>query len=281
MYFYILYILYIPYILNILNILKMTLYQIDAFAKSVFQGNPAAVVPLAEWLPDELLQHIAAENNLSETAYFVDKGDHYHLRWFTPAKEVRLCGHATLASAHVLFEHLGYEGNEIRFQALAGELRVHKEGTRLVLDFPADFPKPGGADTELIERILGVQPLDMCHGLDDILVRIESKAALDGLQPDFALMRQLDTRGLIVTTIGTDTDIASRCFFPTYGIDEDPVTGSAHTLLTPYWANILGRNTLTAVQGGARIGYLECALAGDRVNISGEAKTYLVGEICW
>ncbi len=259
----------------------MTLYQIDAFAKAVFQGNPAAVVPLAEWLPDSVLQQIAAENNLSETAYFVDKGDHYHLRWFTPAKEVRLCGHATLASAYVLFEHLGYQGTEIRFLALAGELKVRKEGSLLVLDFPADFPEATDADPGLIELILGVKPLDMCQGLDDILVRIESKTALDALQPDFTLMRQLDTRGLIVTTNGTDTDIASRCFFPTYGIDEDPVTGSAHTLLTPYWANILGRNSLTAVQGGARTGYLECALAGDRVKISGEAKTYLVGEIYW
>lgn len=259
---------------------KYAIYQVDAFAEKVFQGNPAAVVPLETWLPDELLQAIAAENNLSETAYFVHKGDHYHLRWFTPTVEVRLCGHATLASAHVLFEHLGYPEREIRFQALAGELRVRKNGDLLTLDFPADPPAPANLDKTPFEQMLGTAVLDVQRGQDDILVRIGTQSELRTLTPDLNFIRNLpDARGLIITAPGESTDIASRCFFPAYGVDEDPVTGSAHTVLTPYWVKQLGKTRLTAVQGGNRIGFLECALMDDRVEISGKASTYLTGNI--
>jgi len=257
---------------------EFTIYQVDAFAEEVFEGNPAAVIPLTEWLPDDVLQSIAAENNLSETAYFIDQGDHYHLRWFTPAKEVRLCGHATLASAHVLFEHLGFEQEEITFKALGGTLKVRKQGMLLTMDFPADRFQESD-DAKLVMEALGIPILDIVRGTDDILVRIDSEAQLQSLEPDFAAIAKLPYRGVIVTAPGTETDVASRGFYPNYGIDEDPVTGSAHTLLTPYWSKLLEQETFSAVQGSKRKGYLRCTSKGDRVEISGPAKTYLKGII--
>jgi PhzF family phenazine biosynthesis protein len=258
--------------------MELTIYQVDAFAHQVFQGNPAAIIPLQNWLPDELLQSIAAENNLSETAYFIDHGDYLHLRWFTPAKEVRLCGHATLASAHVLFQHLDSKNDQLRFKTLGGELLVKKEPGKYVMDFPFDPPKTA-APLPLMEQALDVRVLDTVRGLDDILVRIGTEAELMTLQPNQGLVAQLPARGLIVTAPGTHTDIASRCFYPAFGIDEDPVTGSAHTLLVPYWAKLLGKNDITAVQGGTRQGQLSCALRGERVELGGTAQTYLIGKI--
>ncbi len=256
----------------------MRIYQVDAFAKTAFQGNPAAVVPLQEWPTDDLLQKIAQENNLSETAYFIDKGDHYHLRWFTPAKEVRLCGHATLASAHVLYKHLGYTQDKIRFEVLAGTLLVEKHGDQYSMDFPAD-QAARSAPIPLIEEALGIEVLDTAKGTDDYLVRIKEENSLQELQPNFRLLAQLEARGLIVTTQGTDTDVASRCFYPAYGIDEDPVTGSAHTLLIPYWSKILDKQEMSFVQGGTRKGFLKGTDNGDRVLLSSSATTYLVGDI--
>jgi PhzF family phenazine biosynthesis protein len=250
----------------------LTIFQVDAFAERTFEGNPAAVVPLEAWLPDELLLKIAAENNLSETAYFVDQGDHYHLRWFTPAREVRLCGHATLASAHVLYHHLGYEGEQIRFKALGGDLSVSRNGNLYTLDFPADKLDLCDKKDE-IERALRSSVLDVARGTDDLLARVDSEETLLSLNPDLAAIRKLDARGLIVTAPGTETDIASRCFFPAYGVDEDPVTGSAHTLLTPYWTRLLEQDSISAVQGKARKGFLRCRNLGDRVAISGPAQT--------
>jgi PhzF family phenazine biosynthesis protein len=258
--------------------MQFTIYQVDAFAQKVFQGNPAAVVPLEEWLPDDLLRNIAAENNLSETAFFVKKADHYHLRWFTPAKEVRLCGHATLASAHVLFEHLGYSQKEIHFEVLAGTLKVRKDKNGYIMNFPADLTQDSVEDIEW-ESIIGVPVLDAIRGTDDVLVRIANYDQLQTLQPNFRKIAALDPRGLIVTTEGKATDVASRAFFPTYGIDEDPVTGSAHTFLTPYWSNILGKDQISFEQGGPRKGFLSTTLLGDRVELRGSAVSYLIGVI--
>ena len=258
--------------------MQLSIYQVDAFANAVFQGNPAAVVPLETWLPDETLQNIATENYLSETAYFVKDGDSFHLRWFTPSKEVRLCGHATLASAHVLFAHLGYTGAKINFNTLGGLLSVRKEGDHYVMDFPTDAPQPFHVLRSL-EDILGVQILEMAKGTDDYLALVESEAVLMALQPNFRELSDLNTRGLIVTAPGTTTDIASRCFFPNVGIDEDPVTGSAHTVLTPYWSEKLGKTSISATQGGVRKGQLHCVLKGDRVDLMGKAQTYMQGSI--
>lgn len=260
--------------------MQLSIYQVDAFADAAFQGNPAAVVPLESWLPDAILQQIAQENNLAETAYFVPSGDGYHLRWFTPTTEVRLCGHATLASAHVLFGHLGYAQSEIRFQTLSGTLRVWKSGVVLKMDFPADVPGPSDLSTSFFAENLGVSVLDARRGKDDYLVRIGSVSELDTLQADLGFIRRLQgARGLIVTAPGEGTDIASRCFYPATGVDEDAVTGSAHTLLAPYWASLLGKSTLSARQGGSRQGFLNCSISGDRVELSGKAVTYLSGTI--
>lgn len=258
--------------------MKLNIFQVDAFAQTSFQGNPAAVVPLQEWLPDVVLQNIAAENNLSETAYFVDLGDRFHLRWFTPAKEVRLCGHATLASSHVLFEHLGYSQKEIQFEALAGTLKVRKSESGYIMNFPVDQVHESDEDIPW-KAIIGVEALEVVRGTDDILVRIANYDQLQAIEPDFRRMAALDPRGVIVTTSGKTTDIASRCFYPSYGIDEDPVTGSAHTFLTPFWAKILGKDSITCEQGGARKGFLNTTLLGDRVDLEGQAVTYLKGEI--
>jgi PhzF family phenazine biosynthesis protein len=258
--------------------MELSIYQIDAFAKAVFQGNPAAIIPLESWLPDALMQSIARENNQSETAYFVADGNDYHLRWFTPATEVRLCGHATLASAHVLFTHLGYQHEYINFNTLGGTLRVRKAEDQYVMDFPTDEPQPFHVLRSL-EEILGVKILEMAKGTDDYLALVESEVLLSMLKPNMRALADLKTRGLIVTAPGINTDIASRCFFPTFGIDEDPVTGSAHTLLTPYWSKKLGKTSITAIQGGIRKGQLQCELKGDRVELMGMAKTYLHGTI--
>lgn len=258
--------------------MSLAIYQVDAFAEKVFQGNPAAVVPLDNWLSDDILQHIAAENNLSETAFFVEKADHYHLRWFTPAKEVRLCGHATLASAHVLFAHLGYSQQKIHFEALAGTLKVSQTETGYAMNFPADLENIPVEDLPWSD-IIGTEVLDAVRGTDDVLVRIADYNQLQALKPDFRKIAALDPRGLIVTTEGKTTDVASRAFFPTYGIDEDPVTGSAHTFLTPYWSKMLGKNQISFEQGGSRKGFLSTTLLGDRVELRGSALTYLEGSI--
>lgn len=261
--------------------MELDIYQVDAFAKQVFEGNPAAVIPLKEWPADDLLLKIAQENNLSETAYFIDRGDHLHLRWFTPAKEVRLCGHATLASAHVLFEHLAYPKAQIHFKVLAGDLYVHKQQDIYTIDFPADQVQTTPHSKDQIEKIIGASILDLKQGTDDLLVQVESETVLNQIAPDFRAIAALDARGLIATTKGTQTDITSRCFYPAYGIDEDPVTGSAHTLLTCYWAAILGKTSFTAVQGSARKGFLHCQYDENRqrVKLGGPATTYLKGNI--
>jgi PhzF family phenazine biosynthesis protein len=273
----------------------MQIYQVDAFTKEVFRGNPAAVVPLKEWLPDELMQRIAMENNLAETAFFAPEGGAvagsipttgsgdgtYLIRWFTPTTEVALCGHATLASAQVLFESLGYEGNIIRFNTLrSGMLEVSKGPApgQYTLNFPAGPPQ-AAEPVPLVFEALGIAPRPLLKGPFDYLVVLDNEDAIAALRPDFRKLAGVPGRGVVVTAPGKTTDFVSRCFFPQSGIDEDPVTGSAHTMLVPYWAERLGRRELSAIQLSARSGWLDCRLEGDRVYMSGYAKTFLKGEI--
>lgn len=260
--------------------MELILYQVDAFTNQLFKGNPAAVAPLQEWLPDEQLQAIALENNLSETAFFRPNGRDYDLRWFTPTKEVKLCGHATLATAHVLIEHLNHEkAGRLNFQTLSGPLMVRRnEGGWYTMNFPSDHleltPPP-----RQVRDALGITPIETYKGREDLLVILEDQDAIVGLHPDFRLLEELDYRGVIVTAPGKNTDFASRCFYPNYGVNEDPVTGSAHTTLAPYWAKRLEKNELSAIQCSPRTGRLRCRVLDERVEISGQAVTYMEGRI--
>ncbi len=268
--------------------MKLKIYQVDAFTEKLFGGNPAAVVPLKKWLPDSVLQNIAAENNLAETAYIVPTGgvSDFHLRWFTPSIEVRLCGHATLATAHTLWQHLKFEKGTIAFDSLSGILRVMREGDTYTLDFPCDIlsegtPKERGGNeaAETIEKVLKIKPLAIFKGKDDYMAVLSKQSDIENLTPDFLPLKNLDARGLIATAKGDMVDFVSRCFYPEAGVEEDPVTGSAHTTMTPYWAEKLGKTTLTAQQLSPRKGNLVCSLKGERVFISGKAVTYLMGSI--
>ena len=257
--------------------MKLPLYQIDAFAERPFQGNPAAVCPLEAWLPDAVLQAIAEENNLAETAFFVAEAGGYRLRWFTPTAEVDLCGHATLAAAHVLFAGACREQTEIRFESRSGTLRVLREGELLTLDFPAQVGVRCDTPGPLVEG-LGATPRE-CYRAMDYLAVFESEQEVAALSPDFRRLLALDLRGVIVTAPGSSEDFVSRFFAPKFGVDEDPVTGSAHCTLAPYWAERLGKATLTAMQISKRTGRLGCRMEGDRVFISGRTVTYLEGQI--
>lgn len=257
--------------------MKLDLYQVDAFARGVFEGNPAAVCPLAEWIPDELMQQIAMENNLSETAFFVEQSTRYDLRWFTPETEVDLCGHATLASAHVLFNHLGYGENTVHFDSRSGELTVARDDGMLLMNFPANRAEKTDLQDKLVQA-LGASPRE-CYRAMDYLVILEDEQAVRDLEPDFLTMKKLQTRGVIVSAPGEEVDFVSRFFAPGVGIDEDPVTGSAHTVLTPYWAERLGKQTLLARQVSRRGGEIRCKMLGDRVEIGGYAQTYMTGII--
>jgi PhzF family phenazine biosynthesis protein len=258
--------------------MKLTLYQADAFTEKLFSGNPAAVIPLPAWLPDETMQKIAMENNLSETAFFVPDNGVFNLRWFTPSVEVDLCGHATLASAHILFNHLKVDQPEIRFQTRSGLLTVKRNGEWLTLNFPSDPP----SNVEMppaMEAVLGVKPVETLKGKIKYLAVLPSQDQVVTCSPDFSLMKKLDAQGVIVTAQAHEVDFVSRFFAPNAGIDEDPVTGSAHCVLVPYWSRVLGKTEFTARQVSARGGFLKCRLLGDRVEMSGQAATYLTGEI--
>lgn len=257
--------------------MKLTQYQVDAFTKRIFAGNPAAVCPLDAWLPDNLLQAIAAENNLSETAFFVPSTRGYALRWFTPVAEVDLCGHATLATAYVLYHQLGYQGESITFETRSGDLIVQRDGDALVMDFPATLPVRCDAPAALVDG-LGLEPLEV-WAAGDYMAVLDSEESVRRLKPNQTSLSQLDLRGVIVTAAGNDVDFVSRFFAPNYGIPEDPVTGSAHCILTPYWAERLGKQTLTARQVSARGGDIDCSLRGDRVLLSGHAVVFMQGEI--
>lgn len=259
--------------------MKIPIYQVDAFTNQRFKGNPAAVCPLDSWLPDAVMQNIAAENNLAETAFIVPNGNEVEIRWFTPTVEVDLCGHATLASAYVLFYELGYAGDQILFMSpRSGPLSVSKNGPILALNFPVD------SLTELPVQVvhavgLSHAPHIVFKGKTDYLFIYDTEAEIVALQPDFEALKSHDVRGIIVTAPGENTDFVSRFFGPACGVNEDPVTGSAHTTLTPYWAGVLEKTELTARQLSQRTGDLTCKLLGDRVEIAGEAVLYLRGEI--
>ncbi len=257
--------------------MELTLYQVDAFADRLFAGNPAAVCPLEAWLPEATMQAIARENNLSETAFFVAEPGGLRIRWFTPHCEMKLCGHATLASAYVYFRHLAPQAERVAFNSLSGPLTVTRDGDLLTMDFPAQPPQQVEAPA-LLASALGVKPLETCAA-DDWLVLLDSAAQVRRLQPSMALLKQLERRGVIVTARGDDCDFVSRFFVPKYGIDEDPVTGSAHTKLIPYWALKLGKPRLHARQLSARGGELFCELRGERVLIGGRAVPYMIGTI--
>jgi len=258
---------------------ELKIYQIDAFANQVFEGNPAAVVPLDNWLDDGLLQKIALENNLSETAFFVKEENGYALRWFTPTTEVDLCGHATLAAGHAIFKYLGHEGNELLFFShRSGPLKVSKNGEMLTLDFPKDDVTSVEIDEFLLAPFVQ-KPIEAFKGKTDYVLLFQNEEEIKNLKFDIQLIAKIPCRGLIVTAKGDSTDFVSRFFGPRVGVPEDPVTGSAHTTLTPIWADKLKKNKLNAVQLSERRGELICELEGDRVKISGKAVTYLLGSI--
>jgi PhzF family phenazine biosynthesis protein len=244
-------------------------YRIDAFAGPSCAGNPAAVCPLESWMDAAAMQALALENNLSETAFFVRKGDGYDLRWFTPACEVDLCGHATLASAFVVFEYLDPAAELVRFRTRSGELRVRRDGELLTMDFPARPPERS-KPSAVVAQALGQPPLELWAARDYMAV-YESEEDVRSLAPDMRALAALDRFAVIVTAPGRASDFVSRFFAPAHGVDEDPVTGSAHCTLAPYWAARLGKTSLHARQVSARGGELWCKLDGDRVFLSGRA----------
>lgn len=257
--------------------MKIKQYQVDAFAVRAFEGNPAAVCPLEKWLDDNLLQSIAEENNLSETAFFVQDGEDFQLRWFTPVAEVDLCGHATLASAHILFEKLGYSGSRINFNTRSGVLSVKKNEELLQMNFPICSPISCEVPEHLVKG-LGVCPSEVLKA-DDYLAVFDSEDIISSINPNFTELEQLDLRGVIVTAKGDSFDFVSRFFAPKFGIPEDPVTGSAHCELAPYWSNKLGKIELTAKQISKRGGSLKCRVMENRVQLSGSAIIFSEGEI--
>jgi PhzF family phenazine biosynthesis protein len=260
--------------------MKMKLFQVDAFASRIFSGNPAAICPLDKWLDDETLQNIAMENNLAETGYFVRNGKQFDIRWFTPTVEVDLCGHATLAAAHVIFNHLNFAESRIEFMShRSGPLSVFKNNEFLTLDFPTDTVEQVPLTQELKTPFNNV-PKEAYRGKTDYMLVFNSEEKIISLSPDMKAVNEIpECRGVIVTAPGNDVDFVSRFFAPQSGIDEDPVTGSAHTTLIPYWSKVLGKTEMTAMQLSNRKGFLKCKHLAERVHISGQAKTYLVGEI--
>jgi len=263
--------------------MKLPIYQVDAFASQLFSGNPAAIVVAESALEPTMMQAIAAENNLSETAFITPDGDHYHIRWFTPTVEVDLCGHATLAAAHVIFNHLEYGAETVTFiSQKSGVLTVRQDGSHLYLNFPVDTLKivsPGNSNITTLMDALGISLLEVYQGRDDYLVIVEEERAIATILPNMDRLKTIPARGIIVSAPGTTADFVSRFFAPQSGIPEDPVTGSAHTTLVPYWSEKLEKTTLVAQQLSQRGGSLICQSLGDRVEIGGEAQTYLIGEI--
>ncbi|NLP57884.1 PhzF family phenazine biosynthesis protein [Lutibacter sp. B1] len=256
----------------------MTIYQVDAFTNEVFKGNPAAVCPLNEWISDNLMQKIAEENNLSETVFFVKNNDLFDIRWFTPSCEIDLCGHATLAAAHILFSEMGFNKSQLNFNSKSGVLTVTKNDNWYTLNFPSEEIEE--IETPLIlKQSLNVPILKTYKGKWKCLVELENEEVIKNLAPNFSLLSSLEFPGIIVTSQGNEVDFVSRFFAPKIGINEDPVTGSAHTLLIPYWAKKLNKNKLEAVQLSKRSGYLKCKFLNDRIEMSGQAVTYLKGKL--
>ncbi|MBC8552373.1 MAG: PhzF family phenazine biosynthesis protein [Candidatus Brocadiales bacterium] len=257
--------------------MELSLYQIDSFTDMSFEGNPAAVIPLETWLPKNTMQSIAEENNLSETAFFVPKNRGFHIRWFTPKTEVDLCGHATLAAAYVLFNILGYNKDTIEFESKSGTLTVLQKDDWLVMDLPAQSPTPCQVPYEIV-KAFDKAPIE-CLRSEDYIVVFETESDILSIKPDIDYLKKLDLRGVIITARSRQYDFVSRFFAPKHGIDEDPVTGSAHTQLIPYWAKKLDKAKMKAKQVSSRGGELVCELHNDRVLISGKAVKFLEGKI--
>ena len=258
--------------------MKIKLYQVDAFASGLFSGNPAAVCPLKTWLAEEILQNIANENNLSETAFFVPTGGQYQIRWFTPQAEVDLCGHATLASAFVIFNYLDSSANSLVFQSNSGLLTATRNDAGITLDFPAGTIQAAAAEKTALAAMLGFMPVELYRGMDYLAVA-KSVDEVQRCQPDFRALRGLPARGVIITAPGVDCDFVSRFFAPNVGVDEDPVTGSAHCLLAPFWSKRLGQTQLIARQLSKRGGLLTCSVQNDRVLLTGQAVPYMTAEL--
>jgi PhzF family phenazine biosynthesis protein len=260
--------------------MNLQIFQVDAFTREPFGGNPAAVVPLERWLPDDTMLKIAAENNLAETAFFVKNDGRYDIRWFTPKVEVNLCGHATLASAHVIFNELKLENEFVQFHShRSGQLGVGKQGVRLILDFPA-YPVNEIEQSDELAQAVGKVPVKVFETQGNMaMLLLDSESDVREVEPDFAALEKLPYDEVIITARGDDSDFVSRMFAPNIGIPEDPVTGAIHCSLIPYWANELGKDQLFARQVSKRGGELFCELAGDRVRIGGNAALYLRGEI--
>jgi len=263
--------------------MSIPIFQVDAFTDEPFKGNPAGVCLIPGPAQDAWMQSVAAEMNLAETAFPLAEGDGFRLRWFTPKVEVKLCGHATLAAAHILWEQgLLAPDREARFKTLSGRLTARRDGDLIELDFPARPPLPGSPDwAEALVGALGIRPVHIAMSAEDVLFEAADEEAVRAVQPDPAALRVLPARGVIVTSRSSDAryDFVSRFFAPAVGVDEDPVTGSSHTVLVPYWAGRLGRKTFTAFQASARGGVLRLRLEGDRVRIAGRAVTVVRGEL--
>lgn len=261
--------------------MQLSIYQVDAFADKLFGGNPAAVVPLEEWISDELMQAIAAENNLAETAFFVPTENGFHIRWFTPTVEVDLCGHATIATAYVIYYLQQYPHDILNFDSRSGILSVSKKiGGWLELNFPTDtLQKVATIPPALLEALEGIKPLEIWKGKTDYMAVLEDETQVQELKPNLSVLATVPARGLIVTAKSDRVDFVSRFFAPQSGVPEDPVTGSAHTTLTPYWSERLGKTEMTALQISSRGGLLQLKLDGERVYIAGQAKLYLSGTI--
>lgn len=264
----------------------MTLYQLDAFAGKLFAGNPAAVIPLDEWIDDALMQNLAMENNLAETVFFVPssvsqqapKGTDYHIRWFTPAAEINLCGHATLASAYVLFNILGFKKPSIVFHCLSGKLVITKEQDIIRMDFPSWKPERINDYPEGLEQALGVKEIVGVYKNRDLMVELNREEDVQNAQPDFTLIKKMGYK-IIITAPGKEVDFVSRFFAPTFGVDEDSVTGSAHSQLIPFWSEKLGKTKMQARQLSKRGGHLWVEQKGDRVQMGGQCVFYMKGEI--
>ncbi len=258
--------------------MKIKMFQVDAFTSELFSGNPAAICLLDEWLPDELMLSIAAENNLSETAFLNLSTDPIGIRWFSPKREVDLCGHATLASARVLFDQSKpKDSEEIVFESKRGLLKAEKDGEIILLDFPSD--KPELSDLIFSESLFSYRPERVIKGTDDYLFIFDQEEKIKSINANYEEIRKLDSRGAIVSSVDSQGDIVSRCFYPKYGINEDPVTGSAHTLIIPYWSSVLGRTRIKARQLSERGGELFCEVLNDRIKIGGYTSIFFSGEI--
>lgn len=259
--------------------MKIKIFQVDAFSNKLFSGNPAAVCMLNNWIDDDIMQKIANENNLSETAFIVPEKNHFRIRWFTPVDEIELCGHATLAAAHVIFNFYDYESDEIIFNSSSsGILKVKKENSILTLNFPVDKVNKVLMPKDIVNG-LGKEPIEAYKGNTNYMFVYKTQKNIQSLHPNFDILSRIDTKGIIVTSVGDKVDFVSRFFAPRLGVNEDPVTGSAYTMLTPYWVKKLKKNGLLSIQLSRRKGSLSCKLVNDRVYISGEAVTYLKGEI--